>query len=46
MEEERGKMVERVAMEERWRIRRAWMADWWMVGILKEDGEGGFEERY
>jgi hypothetical protein len=35
-------MVERVAMEERWRIRRAWMADSWIVGMRRElDAPGG-----
>ena len=34
-----GKTVDRVAREERWRMRRAWMADSWTVGMWKEEAE-------
>lgn len=42
-----GKTVERVAIEERWRTRRAWMADSWTVGmcVKNEDVGGGLEKR-
>lgn len=42
-EEEEGKMVERVPRAVRWRIRRAWMADSYEVGILRLDSWEGFE---
>ena len=42
MEDGKGKTVERVAMEDRFRIRRASVADSWTVGIweLGEKDEG------
>lgn len=40
-----GKTVERVPMDSRRRMRRAWMADSWTVGMEKADEAGGLEKR-
>lgn len=46
MEEVEGKTVERVAMDDRFSIRRASMADSWTVGIrYSGEKDGGLERR-